>query len=444
MNLALVDAREAVSHGRCEERRRGMLLIALLVLSANAGAEPALTLHEAQQRAVERSRQPTAQDAAITASREMGAAAAQLPDPVATLGINNLPVDGPDAFSLTRDFMTMRSVGIMQEFTRREKREARAARFEREADKSVAEKAVTVAGIQRDTALAWLDRYYAEAMATLVSEQSREARIEIEAAEGAYRAGRGSLVDVLTARSAFVALDDRASELARRVSTAKISLARWVGDAADAPLAGKAPIDTIRLDPRTLDTDLEHHPQLAILAKQEAIAAAEVRVAQANKKADWSVGLMYSQRGSAYSNMISVNVSVPLQWDQKNRQDREVAAKLAMLDRARAEREDMLRSHVAEVRAMLAEWQNDRDRRDRYERDLVPLASERTQATVAAYRGAKSSLTDVLLARRNEIDARVQVLQLEADAARLWAQLNFLSPDGDTFARGSPARTESP
>ena len=363
--------------------------MALLVLSTNALAQPGLTLHEAQLRAVERSRQVAAQDAAITASREMGLAAAQLPDPVATLGINNLPVDGPDAFSLTRDFMTMRSVGIMQEFTRREKREARATRFEREADKSVAEKAVTVAAIQRDTALAWLDRYYAEAMAAVVAEETRAARVEIEAAESAYRAGRGSLVDVLSAKSALIALDDRASELARRAGTAKISLARWVGAAADVPLAGKVSIDTIRLNPRTLDTDLEHHPQLAVLSRKEAIAAAEVTVAQANKKADWSVGLMYSQRGPAYSNMISVNVSVPLQWDQRNRQDREVAAKLAMLDQARAEREDMLRAHVAEVRAMIAEWQDDRDRRDRYERDLVPLASERVQATAAAYRGGQ-------------------------------------------------------
>ena len=67
-------------------------------------------------------------------------------------------------------------------------------------------------------------------------------------------------------------------------------------------------------------------------------------MAQANRKPDWSVALMYQQRGSAYSNMISVNVSVPLQWDQTNRQDREVAAKLALLDQARAEREDLRRA----------------------------------------------------------------------------------------------------
>ena len=33
---------------------------------------------------------------------------------------------------------------------------------------------------------------------------------------------------------------------------------------------------------------------------------------------------MYSQRGPAYSNMVSLNVSLPLPWDRKNRQDREL------------------------------------------------------------------------------------------------------------------------
>ena len=417
-------------------------LLALLLQGASmpATADAPLTLAEAQRRAVERSRAVAAQDAAASASREMAVAAGQLPDPVATVGVNNLPVNGPDAWSFTRDFMTMTSVGVMQELTRDEKRQARAERFEREAEKSVTERAARVVAIQRDTALAWLDRYYAEAQAAVVAEQSRQARLEIEAADTAYRAGRGSRADVLAARGALGGLDDRASELARRVGNARIALARWVGEAAAAPLAGRPTIDTIRLDPRTLDAELDHQPEVAVLAKQQEVAAAEVRVAQANKKADWSVQLMYSQRGSAYSNMISVNFSVPLQLDQKNRQDRELAAKLAMLDQARAEREDMLRARAAEVRAMIAEWENDRERSGRYQRELVPLATERTQATLAAYRGAKASITDVLLARRAEIDVRLQALQLETDTARLWAQLNFLVPADDAAAEPTANR----
>jgi len=394
-----------------------------------SGAETPLTIAEAQRRAVERSRQTSAQDSAAAASREMAIAAGQLPDPVLKLGIQDLPVDGPDRFSVARDSFTMRQIGVMQEFPRAEKRQLRAQRFERQAEKSLAEKTVAVAAIQRDTALAWLDRYYAEATAAVIAEQASEVKLEIVAAESAYRTGRGSQADVFAAHSTLAALDDRASEFNRRISAAKTVLARWVGEGAEAPLEGKPAVDSIRLDTRALDSDLAHHPQITVLRKQEEIASTEARIAQADKKADWSVEVMYSQRGSSFSNMVSVGVSIPLQWDQRNRQDRELASKLAMADQAKAEREEALRAHIGEVRAMVTEWENGRERMTRYERQLIPLAKERTKASFAAYRGGKTSLTDLLLARRNEIDMRIQALQLEMETARLWAQLNFLFPD---------------
>jgi len=396
--------------------------------------EAPLTLSEARRLAVTRSRQIVAQDHAAVAAHEMAAAAGQLPDPVLQFGVDNLPVDGADRFSVTRDFMTMRKIGVMQEFTRAEKRDARAERFEREAEKASAERTAAVAVIQRDATLAWLDRYYAERQAAILAEQRDQARAEIEAAEGAYRSGRGGLADVLAARAALVGLDDRASEIARRIRNAKTALTRWVGAAADAPLAGRPAIETIRLDAGVSEDELAHHPQIAVLLKEEEVAAAESRIARAGKSADWSVEVSYNLRGPAYSNMISLMISVPLQWDQSHRQDRELAAKLALVEQARAQREDALRAHVAEVRAMIAEWENDRERTARYQRELLPLAAERTQATLAAYRGGKSGITDVLVARRNEIDVRLQALQLEMDAARLWAQIDFLAPEDDAMS----------
>ena len=407
---------------------RELVLAAGIAVSLSAFGQP-LTLGEAQRRAVERSRQLSAQNSAVAASQEMAVAAGQLPDPVLKLGIDALPVDGPDRFSLVRDNFTMRRIGVMQEFTRSEKRELRAKRFENEAEKTLAEKAASVATIQRDTALAWLDRYFAEAMAAVIGEQAREVKLEIVAAEGAYRGGRGNQADVFAAHSALVALEDRASELNRRIRNGKIGLARWIGDGADAPLAGKPAIDSIRLDTGALETQLAHHPQIAVFAKQEEIASTEIRLARANKNSDWSVEVAYAQRGAPFSNFVFVGVSIPFQWDQKNRQDRELASKLAMAEQARAQREEALRAHIGEVRAMITEWENGRERLARYERELIPLARERTQAALTAYLGGKSNLTDLLLARRNEIDVRMQAVQLEMETARLWAQLNFLFPD---------------
>jgi outer membrane protein TolC len=423
----------------CSMRRRAPLCLAvlsILALPPAFSAPEGLSLQEAQQLALGQSRKLVAQDAAISASREMAVAAGQLPDPVLKAGIDNLPVSGADKFSLFTDFMTMRRIGVMQELTGAAKRQLRAGTFERAADKAGAEKALAAAAIRRDTALAWLDLYFAGAMAQVAREQAGEAELELQATEGGYKGGRASQSDVFAARGELGMVRDRVSEIGRRVQSARIALERWVGQRADQDLAGLPDLDHMQLDPATLDRALAHHPQIAVLDRAQDVARAQARLAEANRKSDWSVEVAFQQRGSAYSNMLSVGLSVPLQWDRARRQDRELAARLAMAEQAGAERDDALRAHVAETAAMLGDWKNGRERLARYRGELVPLAAERTGAALAAYRGGKSSLADVLAARRNELDVKLQALQLDADTAKLWAQLNFITA-GDHPAKDS-------
>lgn len=402
-------------------------LAACIALTASAAVP--LTLAEAQRLALERTRQVDAQDAAISAAKHMAVAAGQLPDPTLKAGIDNVPISGPDRFSLGADFMTMKRVGVMQEITGADKRELRSLRYRLEAGKSEAEREGVIAAIQRDSAIAWLDRSYAESMAGIVGEQVREARLEIEGAESAYRAGRGGQADVFAAQGALASLEDRASEYRRRVSNARVALARWIGEDARRPLAARPAFETTRLHGNHLPTAVASHPMIAMLSRQEEIALAEAKLASANRKPDWSVELTYASRGSAFADMVSVGVSVPLPWDRANRQDQELAAKLAMADQARAQRDDALQAHIAEIEAMVNEWDDDRGRLDRYRTEILPLASSRAEGALAAYRGGKATLMDVLAARRSEIDSRMQALQLEMESARLWAQLNFLVPD---------------
>jgi len=397
------------------------------VHAAQATPQP-LTLGQAQQRAAVHSRLLGAQDQAIIAANEMAVAAGQRPDPVLKVGIDNLPASGPDRLGLGNDFMTMRRIGVSQELTRADKLRWRSARYQIEGDKAQAQKDMALAGIQRDTAIAWLELFYTEQMASAVSAQAAVSRQEIDAADAAYRGGRGSAADILAARSALLALDDRASEIGRRQRAARAMLARWTGE--ETSVAGTPDIEHIRLDPASLDTDLAHHPDMTVLGKQEDIAQADANLARANQHTDWSVEVAFQQRGPAYSNMVSVGISVPLQWDRKNRQDRELAAKLAALEQSKAEREEALRGHVAETRSMLIAWQSGRERIARYTREALPLAAERSQAVLAAYRGGKAALSDVLAARRAETEVRLQSLELELETARLWAQLNFLFPEG--------------
>lgn len=139
------------------------------------------------------------------------------------------------------------------------------------------------------------------------------------------------------------------------------------------------------------------------------------------------------QRGPGYPGMVSFGISVPLQWDRGHRQERELSARLATAGQAQAERDETLREHVAEVRGQLGEWQAGRERIARYQKEVLPLASARTEAVLAAYRGGKASLAEVLAARRSESEQHLQALQLERDNARVWAQLTYILP-----AKGHP------
>jgi len=126
--------------------------------------------------------------------------------------------------------------------------------------------------------------------------------------------------------------------------------------------------------------------------------------------------------------MVSVGVSIPLQIDLRNRQDRELSARLALVEQARAQREDATREHLTETRLRFLAWQGNQARLAHYDRTLLPLAAERTQATLTAYRGGSGSLDAVLDARRLEIDTRIDRLRLDMETAGLWAQLHYLTP----------------
>lgn len=420
-----------LNRGDTRAVRIAALIAALAAGSAVYAAESPLTLAEAQRLATARSAQIEAGDLAISASKDMAVAAAERPDPVVKFGVDNFPVNGPDRFSVQRDFMTMRTVGVMQEITRPSKLHLRAQRSQRAVELAKAERAQALTLVQRDTAVAWLERYYAEAMDQNTLQQVHAAQLEVTAAQASYRAGQGTAADIMAVRGMLAQLEDQASEASREVRRSKTALARWVGDAADRPLAGQPAIDDgIPLHHHTLESQLSDHPEILALQRQAELAQSDVELARVNRRPDWTVALMYSRRGIGFSNMVSLEFSLPLQINRPDRQDRELSAKLAEASKARAEREDMLRAHVAEVGAMIDEWGNARERRDRYRNEIIPLAADRTTATSAAYRGGKAKLVDVLAARRNEVDVRFQALQIEARAARLWAELRFLSPEG--------------
>src|SRR5204863_494841 len=120
---------------------------------------------------------------------------------------------------------------------------------------------------------------------------------------------------------------------------AKLALDRWVPGASDHALVGNPAIDAIPLHKHGLDAQLARHPEILALERREELARAGAEAARADRRPDWSVELVYSQRGIGYSNMVTLELTVPLEIRRASRQDQRLAAKLAEASQAKAERE---------------------------------------------------------------------------------------------------------
>ena len=395
---------------------------------ARAASTEPLALPEALKIGEKISPRLAAQSAALAAARELVPRAGELPDPKLRIGLENLPVNGADRFRYDADFMTMRRIGLVQDFPNGEKRKLRGERAARERDVEASNFAAQRAILQREIVLAWLELYFAQQARTPLVELVGELQLQLDTVSAAVAAGRQNTADALALRGAGVAAQDRVIEQDRSIERARYALAAWLRDDASRPLAG--PPDTSRFDhpPTELLANLHEHPDQRVYIEREALARTDVALAVNSKKSDWSLEVLYGQRGPAFGNMISVMVSIDLPWEAEKRQDRDLAAKRLLADQAQAQVEEARRMHEAELRGLYADWQTAGVRVERFEKLLRPLAQERVAAALAAYRGGRGDLAMVLEARRAAAEARLASVQAQLERARAWAKLNFLLP----------------
>lgn len=399
-------------------------------LSAGADAALPLSLREAQRLAALHSLALPAQADAAMAARERAVAAGQWPDPVLRLGLDNLPFEGSSEHRLTREPATARSIGLVQALPDGDKLLARRRIFEREADLALARGALERRNLQREAGLSWLALRAEVERLALIDAQRGEAQLLREVADLAWRAGRGQQTDLFVARTALARLDDLRLQAEGRRASALVTLQRWVGAAAERPLGDApswalAPPAADPADPALLEAD----PELRLAAAREAAAGAAAGLASADRHADWSVDLRFQQRGPRFDNMLTVGLSIPLRWDLANRQERELAARLAQQRQAQADTEELRRARDAERRRWHERWRTARARLALLDAQLMPLAAARAQVALSAYRAGSGALPAVLEARVAEAALRLDRVQLELDAASDWLRLDALLPN---------------
>jgi outer membrane protein TolC len=409
------------------QRLRATTLAVLLGFGPAAHAQP-LSLDEALRAADAQSPRLNAQRAMVRSADHQVARAGELPDPKLRFGIENLPATGDDAFRYDRDFMTMRSIGWMQDFPNRAKREARTTRAGRARDVEQAQFASQAAMLHREVALAWFEVHFAERSRDALNALVRQFAAHADTVTAGLARGKQGAAESFMLRGALEQSRDRVIEQERMAARSRAMLEAYLGSAAKRPLG--APPDTAALSHghQALIEQLHQHPNLRVLDEREELARAEVDVAKASRESDWSLEVGYAIRRPNFSNMMTVMVAFELPWQAERRQDRDIAAKLAEVEQARALREDARRMHEAELRGWIADHQTATRRAERFRTILLPLARDRASAALAAYQGGRSELTPVLEANRAATETELALIAVEAEKARAWANLNFQYP----------------
>jgi outer membrane protein, heavy metal efflux system len=387
-------------------------------LPAFAQAAPPLTLEQALDLAVRRSEATHAARAGALSAAEAARAAGQLPDPTLQAGIDNLPVTGAGAFMTTSDSMTTKRIGISQEWLPSNKRAARRAAAEADSARRDAQVRTATADARLQTALAYVEAFYAKQTLELTSLMEHHAHEELEASKARVSSAAGSGQEALALASARGMAEDDSDAVRQRQDEAVVALRRWVGIPVDELAPPMVP------PPSTQAEFVSRLPSLAALRREVDAAKLAAAETASERTPNWTWQVSYAQR-TGYSDMVSVGVSIPLQVAPAQRQDRATASKLALVEKAEADLAEATRAAGAEYDALVGDVRRLQQRIARYRSGVILPARQRIDAATADYASNQASLGTLFEARHGEVDAQRRLLALQRELAVAQVQLAF-------------------
>ena len=355
------------------------------------------------------------------AAEQSAVAARSLPDPQLSVGIQDFPVTGRTGFSPTEDEFTMYTIGIMREQVRRSKREAEAQRILADALVSKRKASAEERHIRRAVMIAWIDAVEAKAKQKLLERLIEDLRTGRKVMEAAIPTGGSTAALVLQADAEIGLEESQLADAKRAEARARAELARWIGlAAASRPLPDSVPdIERPEVHPAHA---VAVHPELLVAQAEEQAALRQVDVARQQRKPDYSWSVSVGLRPN-YGQMVSAGVSIPLQLNRRNRQDRLVGEAKAQAAAASLRAEDKRRELERDYAGALADVEGADAQLARINQGAIPKLEAAFKAAEARYQGGGGTLDQPFAIVRRYIEVNMQALEAKGRRARAIAEL---------------------
>jgi outer membrane protein TolC len=418
-----------------------ILIWAVLASPQLPATSDTIRLTELYRIAAQRNPRIAGASALAEAARARVASARRPPDPLVQLGLMNYAV--PQWRPM--DAVGMAQIQAMQMIPLPGKL-AMAGRAAESTAESEADRAREVAwDVRTKVATAFYDLYVADQSLAIDRQTLRLLDDVLRTAEAMYRVGEGRQSDVLRAQVEILRMSQDTVRMTSMRTAIAARLAAQLGrDTVSGTLVLPKFADAIPATSSLTAIGLTDRPMLR--AATEAVDAASTRARLAAREVwpDLTIGVQYGQRGGMQGTerMASVMIGASLPVFAKSRQLSMRDEALAMRQMARAELETARAETNAAVIEAHADLVRARTLASSYRTTLIPQAEASVESALASYRVGRVDLMTLLDARMNVNRFRKELVTLESDEGKAWAELEMLTGHELNGPAASAAATE--
>lgn len=420
-------------HKRTGNGKTGFKVLTIFLLCIPcwaASAEGSLSLHEAEQMALQRDPMTKVFAARAEAYSEQAVADGQLPDPQLKLGTMNVPVD---SFDIAQDPMTQLQIGLVQSIPPGQTLRYRREYTEALSDVEKARRTDQALQVLRDVRVRYLELYY-QVKAEDILHKNRALFAELlDTTQRQYATGRDNQHEVLRAQLELSLVDDRILEVDRAREDAIGELAKYLPPAQSSrPLADAFPVMPALPSEAQINEHLSQHPSMRIADASVLASKKKIDEVEQQYKPGFNIDVTYGNRfgdtaGVGRPDMLSAMVMVNLPLFTGKRQDKRLAAARSRSQAMQFARTDHLYALTSKLEREYASWERLTDRLNLYRKRAISDARATAESTLRAYQSDTADFTTLMRAQLLELNTQLDMLRVRVDRAKVKARLLYLT-----------------
>ncbi len=402
-------------------------------------AGPATPVEPLLEEALRNNSEIAAARAENDAAQQRIAPAAAFDDPMLEVGVVNAPLP----FSLRREDMTMKMLGLSQKLPFPGKRDLRHNVAVADAASIAHAVDETVNRVVRDVRVAYEELRLAVTSERLVTATLATVKQLAAVAEARYAVGQATQSDALQAQIQVVRMQQDLLRLGQEQTMRRSELRRLLGRRDDDALAitpTRATLLDFSAAPEALQqTAQEQRPQLKSLTALIEKSDREVELARREYYPDFELRFGYGQRdrtldGMPRDDMVTLTVAVNLPLWRKSRLEPRVAEANAMRRQAASLAEGQRLETRAALERELASERRQRESATLYRSTLMPQTEAAFDSALSAYRVGRVDFLTLLEARMRIYEAALGEAEAIAGHNKAIAEIDFLTGRGPATA----------